>query len=203
MKTKHMMIAVAILAMMGRAVLAQEASQTTNRDEIRIGYGVLTGPEIANSLFSLWPAIGIDISKDTIKDYSSSFHGVSTIEYQRFVAGWVSLGGSLSINPVGTVITTNHGLNLTWNYYIFNLMPKVNLYYLNRETVALYSGVEAGGALVFWRDRKGSSVSTDVAFMPAFHINAFGVRIGKQVGGFMEWGFGYRGMVNFGVSAKF
>lgn len=203
MKISYMMIAIMILAMMVRAVQAQEASQKMNQNEIRIGYGVLTGPEIANSLFSLWPAIGIDISKDTIKDYNSTFHGLSTLEYQRFAAGWISLGGSLSINPVGTVITTNHGLNLTWNYYILNLMPKVSLYYLNRETVALYSGVEAGGALVFWRDRQGSSVKTDVAFMPAFHINALGVRIGKQIGGFMEWGFGYRGIVNFGVSARF
>ncbi len=34
-------------------------------------------------------------------------------------------------------------------------------------------------------------------------VNLFGIRIGKEIGAFMEWGFGFRGMVNVGISGKF
>ncbi|HNX85330.1 MAG TPA: hypothetical protein PKN12_00215 [Bacteroidales bacterium] len=29
------------------------------------------------------------------------------------------------------------------------------------------------------------------------------IRVGKEIGAYMEWGFGFRGLVNFGVSGKF
>ena len=36
----------------------------------------------------------------------------------------------------------------------------------------------------------------------AFHINAIGFRFGKSIGGFLELGYGYKGILNFGFSLK-
>jgi hypothetical protein len=36
-----------------------------------------------------------------------------------------------------------------------------------------------------------------------FQITAVGVRLGKSLGGFMELGFGYKGLLNFGLSYQF
>lgn len=33
-------------------------------------------------------------------------------------------------------------------------------------------------------------------------LNFIGIRIGKDIGGFAEFGFGSQGLVNFGISAK-
>jgi hypothetical protein len=201
MKNTHIFTLIMVFGVMTISVYAQEKGHE-NRNEFRFGYGMVTAPEVANSLLTLWPAIGIKIL-DSITDYNASFHGVANMDYNRKIAKWCTLGGSLSINPVSTIITTKGGLNLTWNYYIFNLMPRINFCYLNREMVTLYSGLEAGAALVFWKDRKGPETLTDTDIIPAYHINFFGLRVGKQIAGFIEWGYGHRGMVNVGVSARY
>ena len=197
-----MLILVLLLAA-GTGAFSQDKKAAFPRDEARIGYGLLTGPEFFNALFATWPAIGIKIAQDTITDYTASMYGVATLEYDRYLAKWISIGGSFSVNPITTLIKTKNGVNLTWNYYLFNVMPKVSFYYLNTEIISLYSGIEAGASFVFWYDRQGSVTKTDLGVVPAFHVNVFGIRMGKQIGGFMEWGYGYRGVVNFGVSARF
>jgi len=202
MKTKRA-IFTAMLLMVAVTLSAQEKTGKTNANEIRISYGILTMPEVVNSIMATWSSIGIDISMDSVTDYNASLHGVATMEYNRFVTKWLTVGGSLSINPINTVIKTKSDLTLTWSYYLFNVMPKVNFYYLNKDMISLYSGIEAGLATILWTDRQGSTTKTDAGFTTAFHVNAFGIRVGRQIGGFMEWGYGFRGVVNFGVSAKF
>jgi len=183
--------------------MAQNSASQPPRNEIRIGYGILTMPEVFNSIMATWSTIGINISMDSVTDYNASLHGVATMEYNRFVTKWMTVGGSLSINPINTVIKTKSDLTFTWSYYVFNVMPKVNFYYLNKDMISLYSGIEAGLATILWTDRQGSTTKTDAGFTAAFHVNGFGMRVGRQIGGFMEWGYGFRGVVNFGLSAKF
>ncbi|NCA75524.1 MAG: hypothetical protein EOM90_04250 [Alphaproteobacteria bacterium] len=192
-----------LLALLISFNLVYSQESPAGKNEIRIGYGVLTGPEMANSLISIWPAIGIEIMKDTIKDYTCSFSGVPTLEYNRFLQPWVSVGGSLSFNPISTEITSTKGFRFTYSYYVLSVMPKVNFYYLRKGIFSMYSGVEAGCALILWRDRQGQTTVTDGGMSFAFQVNGLGIRIGKEIGGFMEWGFGFRGVVNFGLSARF
>lgn len=201
MKIKSFLTCLIVLTIAGNACLAQEAAQEKN--EIRLGYGALTGPEMANSLISLWPAIGISIFKDTLKDYQCSFYGAADFEYNRFLKKWVSVGISLSLNPISTLITTKSDLKLTWNYYLINVMPKVTFYYINKGILSMYSGVEIGAAMILWKDRQGNTTLYDNGFSAAFHVNAFGIRVGKQLGAYMEWGYGFRGVVNIGISGKF
>lgn len=201
MKIKTFLTCLIVITVAGNACFAQETS--LDKNEIRLGYGFLTGPEMVNSLFSLWPAIGVSIFKDTIRDYQCSFYGAADLEYNRFLKKWVSVGVSLSLNPISTLITTKSGINLTWNYYLVNVLPKVTFYYVNKGILSLYSGVEIGAALILWKDRQGSKTTYDNGFSAAFHLNAFGMRVGKQIGAYMEWGYGFRGAVNFGISGKF
>ena len=182
---------------------AQSQDLNPGKNQIRLGYGVLTAPEMANSLMSVWPAIGMTIWKDTITDYVCSFYGVASLEYLRHLKPWVAVGISLSVNPISTLITTKHGKELTWNYYLLNVMPRVDFYYLNKGIFSMYSGVQAGATVIFWQDRLGSANMTDSGVTFAYHVNAFGIRIGKEFGAYMEWGFGFRGVVNAGISAKF
>ncbi len=201
MKTTATLVVLALLITGLNESFAQ--NENTGKNEIRVGYGLLTGPEMANSLFSLWPAIGVSIWKDTIKDYNCSFRGAVTVEYNRFVKPWCTVGASLSINPISTLITTKHGYEMTWSYYLISIMPKVNFIYFNKGPVSMYSGIEAGCSLILWRDRQGAVTMNDTGLSAAFQINGFGIRVGREIGGFVEWGYGFRGIVNFGLSARF
>lgn len=201
MKTKIFFPLLLALLISFNLVYSQE--YPNGKNEIRLGYGILTGPEMANSLMSIWPAIGMEIFKDTIKDYTCSFYGTPFFEYHRFLKPWVSLGGSLSFNPISTAITSTNKHEFTYNYYLISIMPKVTFYYLNKGIVSMYSGLEAGGSLILWKDRQGCTTLSDQGFTMAFQVTGFGVRVGKDIGGFMEWGIGFRGVVNFGLSARF
>ncbi|MDD4603718.1 MAG: hypothetical protein PHF97_07920 [Bacteroidales bacterium] len=200
MKTKLTLTFLVILTILASNVNGQE---NTSKNEIRLGYGVITGPEMANSLMSVWPAIGISIFRDTITDYKCSFYGAASLEYHRHLAPWVAVGASVSVNPISTVIRGKSGIDFSYNYYLLTVMPRVDFYYVHKGLISMYSGVQVGASYVFWQDRTGNSVSTDSGISAAFHINAFGIRIGKEIGAFMEWGYGFRGVVNFGISGKF
>lgn len=201
MRTKIVFTCLFALLILSSTGYSQD--HATNKNEIRLGYGMLTGPEMANSLMSIWPAIGMEIFKDTIKDYTCSFYGTPFFEYNRVLQPWISLGGSLSFNPISTAITSTNKHEFTYNYYLISIMPKVTFFYMNKGIISMYSGLEAGAALILWKDRQGHSTMSDQGFTMAFHVTGFGVRVGKDIGGFMEWGIGFRGVVNFGLSARF
>ncbi len=201
MKIKTFLACLVVITITGSACLAQETMKAKN--EVRLGYGILTGVEMVNSLYSIWPAIGIKIMSDSISDYTCSFYGVADLEYSRLINRWLSVGVSLNVNPVSSVIKTKAGKEISWNYYVISVLPRVDFIYLNKGIFSMYSGIQAGAALVLWQDRQGSTTSYDSGISAAFHINAFGLRVGKEIGAFMEWGYGFRGVVNFGISGKF
>lgn len=201
MKRKTLLLLSLSLGLLLSNLNAQEVNQSKN--EVRLGYGALTGPEMANALFSIWPAIGIQIFKDTITDYRCSFYGVVSLEYSRRIKPWLNIGITATVNPISTLINSKSGFEFSYNYYLFTLMPRVDFYYINRGIFSMYSGIQVGASMILWQDRTGSSVTNDAGMSAAFHLNAFGMRVGKEIGVFMEWGYGFRGVVNFGVSGKF
>ena len=201
MKNRVLLMMVLCFGLIFNTVSAQDKPE--GRNEIRLGYGVLTGPELANSLVSLWPAIGFSILTDTITDYRCSAYGVADLEYHRHLAKWVGVGVSLSINPISTMIKGRSGMEFSYNYYLLTVMPRVDFYYMRKGIFSMYSGIQAGISGIFWQDRQGSGATTDLGISPAFHVNCFGIRVGREIGAYMEWGFGFRGLVNFGVSGKF
>jgi len=202
MKTKVLFCVLITAAILCNSSIAQD--KTLGKNEIRVGYGMLTGVEMANAVYNIWPAIGISIiARDTIADYSPSFYGVAGMNYARHLKPWISIGVSASLNPINTYIRSKKGYEYTYSYYVLSVMPRVDFIYLNKGAFSMYSGIEVGAAFIFWTDKKGNTTDTDFGVSPAFHINAFGIRIGKDIGGFMEWGYGFRGVFNFGVSAKF
>ena len=82
-------------------------------------------------------------------------------------------------------------------------MPRVNFYYINKGLFTLYSGLEVVCTLGVYSDRSGTSNQNSFGSTFAFQLNTIGMRIGKEIGGYMEFGFGFRGIVNFGISGRF
>jgi hypothetical protein len=86
--------------------------------------------------------------------------------------------------------------------FTFNYLTLAN------GAVRLY-GLVGGGYSVYFHDRtyKINGVSgrqnTSQSIDATLQIVPIGVRFGKALGGFMEFGSGYRGIVNFGVSYRY
>ena len=76
--------------------------------------------------------------------------------------------------------------------------------YLNRPDFCIYGSLGLGG-LVYFQNDKFPQASTFIN-SKSYNFNAFispiGIRYGKQLGGFLEAGFGYKGILNAGVSYR-
>ena len=78
--------------------------------------------------------------------------------------------------------------------------------YINRGIVQLYSGAGVGYQIGTEKltapiDSGMSDASGEINRM-AWQANVMGIRIGKSIGGFAEFGFGYKGIINLGLSLQ-
>ncbi|MAE08148.1 MAG: hypothetical protein CL661_05240 [Bacteroidetes bacterium] len=78
--------------------------------------------------------------------------------------------------------------------------------YQNMNKIQLYSGLGVGYS--FGKETLTPSASSEKVSSTgsinrlAWQINAIGVRIGSSIAGFVEFGYGYRGIVNAGISVQ-
>lgn len=196
------MIALLVMLLVTPAV-SQETG--TLKNDFKFSYGTTTLPEIGMSwlLFTLG-AGDIIFAKDSIKELSTSLYGSINLTYERRLKDWVSLGISGSFNPVHGHILSKKNLNYDIYWYVISLMPQVNFYYLRTDLVSLYSGLAVGGSLYLEEDRNIDGKNKyETNFNVAFQVNGIGIRVGKQVAGYAEFGFGNKGIINLGISGRF
>ncbi|MCD6597810.1 MAG: outer membrane beta-barrel protein, partial [Bacteroidales bacterium] len=78
-----------------------------------------------------------------------------------------------------------------------------NISYINRPAFQLYSTISAGyiQGKGNYTPVEGEEESMTDGFF-GFQVNPVGIRFGRTVGGFVELGYGYKGVLNFGLSVK-
>jgi hypothetical protein len=206
MKNMKLFVIVFLAMILVTPAVSQETR--TFKNDFKFSYGNATALEVVMPLFLILLESGdISINKDSIKEFSSSFYGCINLTYERRLKKWVTLGISGSFNPYhGHILMYNNNRN-DINVYLISLMPQVNFFYHSTELVSVYSGLAIGGTLAIEEDRnyRGGNENNlyDTNFGFAYQLNAFGIRIGKEVAGYAEFGFGYKGIINLGLSCKF
>lgn len=158
--------------------------------EIHVGMGALTIESIATGLGS---AIA-----GAITGTGADVHGTGAIcfGYRYHFNKRIGIGITGVIEHIN-VTYKDSPKKYEWNG--FYLMADSRYYYFHRKYFQLYSGLNAGLAIL--TDKGTSSPETTTGF--ALQINALGFRVGKKIGVFAELGFGYRGVFNGGISARF
>jgi hypothetical protein len=78
--------------------------------------------------------------------------------------------------------------------------------YVNQGPVQVYSGLGLGFTYATEEltppPELGVEAATGNISTFAYQLNAVGIRIGKKFGGFAEFGYGYKGIVNLGFSVQ-
>ena len=89
------------------------------------------------------------------------------------------------------------------NRYFWTIAADFNWNYMNKPMCQLYGNVGMGTTVVWFSD-SNADPNGKLKRMPFFnmHLSPFGVRVGKTVAGFAEFGWGYKGFVEAGVSVK-
>ena len=84
------------------------------------------------------------------------------------------------------------------NRYFSTIVVEGVLHYMNRPYCQIYGMLGLGVTIA---NIPKSEIRTWA--VPNFHVAPFGVRVGRNYGGFLELGWGYKGILNVGFSAKF
>lgn len=143
-----------------------------------------------------------DISEFTPVSSCGSF----IIGFDANVSKIVSIGFDFSYIPLNYTGKMSDSVHTTMNYKdnVLSGMIKLQLNYINKPMVRAYSGLSLGVSYIFSSvtDNKNISLSTKT-IRPAGQFTLMGIRVGKKLGGFGEFGFGTNGVVVVGVNYKF
>ncbi|PLX04999.1 MAG: hypothetical protein C0595_01245 [Marinilabiliales bacterium] len=113
-------------------------------------------------------------------------------------------------------VTLGYGSNKSKIYYIgqyagelnrkfFTVAAEMQYRYVNRGIIQVYSGLGLG--LTYGQETLSKSAihpeeSNGTIIRPAYQLNVAGVRIGNKFAGFIEFGYGCKGILNFGLSIQ-
>lgn len=201
MKTVKFLVCLTLITVISANLYAQQT--TGQKNEIKLGYGFITGTEFGMATSDIFGTLFIHMIGLDIKSTSVSAYGIPTIEYNRVIKPWLNVGGTMGINPIFTRFELKSGTEVSYDLYCIPVMAQIKFKYIHQEMVNLYSALEGGACIQFWQDNSGSKTISDGCVTGAFHATVLGISVGKTIGGFMDWGFGYRGLVNFGIVARF
>ncbi len=181
---------------------SQSYDRSYLRNDILVSYGIPS-----TDMF-------ISVQSSTLDDYfpdgrylrdNYSGTGVIGITYRRVSHNEMFLWGvSLSYNSTKGEMyyLGSYEGELVRTFY--NMAFEGQYRYQNLNKVQLYSGVSVGYSLgkeelLPPEDSGKSKVNGDISRI-AYQINAIGIRFGDQIGGYLELGYGYKGIINAGIS---
>ncbi len=96
----------------------------------------------------------------------------------------------------GKLLDSNNAILDTQTHHYYTLGIGTEYHYFNTKITQIYGG--AAIAYTLNNSRTGSKTFNVPHFN--FQLNPFGIRVGKKLAGFLELGFGYKGVLVLGIS---
>lgn len=177
-------------------------SAKAQKNEIYVSYGFASSQEIIESLSGIaTPVATLGFANST----SDINYGPIVIGYNHYVNDKWSVGGLYSNTSLNGSISSSGTPPVTAYYQnTYNtVMLRTDYHYLTGHKLQLYSGIAAGVSFTQSKPDKGSTGEKSSATDFAYQLNALGLRYGTDWGIFAELGFGYNGVLSFGISKKF
>jgi len=171
------------------------------KGEISIGVGAFPVPV----LFELTTDIAMaGLSLGTLDPTTESKGTPLFLEYSRFLTEKTRLTGNFNYasfdkeyEVAGTGVTAG---TVEDDFYSF--LVGVNYHYLSTRAFDLYIGILGGGAIL----RSSTTIDeleVTSEFLPAYQLNALGIRLGGRTAADLSLGVGYKGLLNLGLVHRF
>jgi hypothetical protein len=206
MKTALLLISCLILLSI-TTVRAQDEAQSTPKsgqvlltNDFYAGYGALglfywTG-RMAHS--SGYPS---EVGSQTFTEPTSP--GTFFVGYNRNLNKVVAVGFMFGLQNFTYTGKTTYGVTTDYNDLLIGGMAKITFCYLNKPNIRMYSGIGIGLTMNFGTADQPDQTITDRKLFPGGQFTLMGIRFGRALGGFVEFGMGTMGIVNAGISYKF
>lgn len=192
------------LVWMSVGLSAQSVEQNYQHHDIMISYGAFPFDQFlsveSTMLTDLYP------DKRFVRDHYSG-SGTFAFSYRKITGSekylWgVSLGYNQSKASVFYLGQEVGELNRQFYTVVVDFAYR----YINRGILQIYSGADVGyqfgsETLTAPAD-SGLPDGSGTLNRIAWQANVMGIRVGKNIAGFMEFGYGYKGIINLGISAQ-
>ena len=182
---------------------AQHADKSY-RDEVQLGYGFFTAPQIVNSIGDnfIIPALSLGFNRN--RSHINS-NGVVTASYLHHTRNRVSFGGEIVYDAfTKTVYDYESGIKSDDIKNRFtSILGRYDYNYIDNENVRMYSGVSLGISFLKQQSRTNPDI-TGNKVMFAGNLCPFGIAFGsKKIRCYFETGFGFKPSLAAGLCYRF
>lgn len=180
---------------------ASAKSQFIEHD-ISASYGIVTTDQIVDMIKDVFTTI---FSFGTYEKDNYDYTGARFLTYKNSVRYRLGLGATVGMDGVRGDLLSNQTKYGTFSTNHYTLAAEADYRWVNTKFFQMYSGFGLGYTLSTDKGEVTTTGESDLLISghSAFQINPLGMRIGKGFGGFVELGFGYKGLLNFGLSYQF
>jgi len=127
------------------------------------------------------------------------------ISYKYYLTRRFSLGGDFTYQSITADAVTGGEPAGTIDKAYYSLAARADFNYIAKPAFKLYSGIGLGYCQYnqkYSPNDGGNKDKSDIGLL-ALQFNALGLKFGRGFGGFLELGYGYRGIANVGLFAAF
>ncbi len=194
------------IALTGVFSIGNATAQEPVKNEFRLFYGTAAPGGTPSIRFARSFSNALSSGTSVYDQTKTASMGMVGLAY-RYHFDRLAVGIDLGISPekVEYFKGKNKLNDLTENKMRYLAMPTVEFTYYQNDLVKLYGGAGAGVMVEHSKAKKGDANKkgrNETQF--AYQVTPIGVRVGNDlVGGFVEAGYGHKGLLTAGVTLSF
>lgn len=208
MKKVSLLLLLLTLAVPGY-LSAQESLILDRPNELYGGYGAGSLYYFTSPLNHNYRLVDYPYYYNTNEDDPTSI-GTFFLGYNRAVTKVLSIGFQISymhLNQKIEYIGDPYGYDTVsyrgeYNDYLITGMARLTFHYLRKPALTLYSGASVGVTVDIGSATVNGQKDNERKLKPAGQLTLFGLRAGKALAGFLEFGVGTNGIVTAGISYR-
>ena len=192
-------LSVAILFMLCSITVMAQCPNSIRQVDIAASYGSISGDQVS---------IGVRTDNRTI----TSVSGATFLSVRYFLYAYLSLGftgGVMSEKGQYADSYNRSVIKSTFTQQATTIAPEIYYVYLYRKYFEAYTLLGAGASFITTTTTTNAtpyapaSTVTEAKDGLKMQYTPIGIRVGGHLSGFVELGFGYKGIVNTGISFRF
>ncbi len=182
------------------SMFAQESVSDFKKNELRGGTGLWSSNELISNLSDL---LSTSLSGSTYSVSNEKTVGNFSLAYRYGLNRRLSVGGTLAYSLLKSDVNFEGSKTGTSANNYFTAAPEVEYKYLYTKNFRLYGF--AGAGLSVNRQKVEENGKTSIDYNPFFNfqVSPLCVQVGNNFGLYVEVGFGYNGIINAGLFARF
>lgn len=172
------------------------SAQTVPKYEIQLSYGPFAREQVLDDFVER--SLRSSFNQIPKWDFSNSY----AITYRYQGRRRVAIGLTSGFTTHTTYRTYYSDSKSFYKHSSFTTAFETKFTYIERPLVQLYAITGLGILIVRMKDQQIINATKTYGW-PTCQLTPIGIHVGKKLTGFAELGYGYKGIANFGVSARF